>query len=410
MIDRLTTVALYITTISATKVASAAILFLLLIVHVADAQDAAVQDAAESGIEIFDLETASDRERLKAEVITVDRQDSQYLGHPTTCLLEDGKTILCVYPKGHGRGPIVYKRSADGGQTWSKRLPTPENWKSSKETPTLHRVTDKQGTKRVIMFSGLHPIRMAVSEDDGTSWSELKKIGDFGGIVAMSSVFSIKGDAGNYLAMFHDDGRFIGPKSKQEKPVRFTVYKTRSRDGGLSWSIPTTVISSTEMHLCEPGIIRSPDGKQILCLLRENSRKKRSQMIFSNDEGETWSQPKPLADELQGDRHTIKYLPNGNLFVSLRCNRPKALRPHPFQGDWVAWVGTYQQLVAGDPGEMFIRLQDNTKVADCAYPGVEVLPDGTVVTTTYGHWEKDKSPYILAIRLQANQSQQPTKP
>ena len=36
--------------------------------------------------------------------VVVDRQQGQYLGHPTTCLLEDGKTILCVYTKGHGRG------------------------------------------------------------------------------------------------------------------------------------------------------------------------------------------------------------------------------------------------------------------------------------------------------------------
>ena len=42
---------------------------------------------------------------------------------------------------------------------------------------------------------------------------------------------------------------------------------------------------------------------------------------------------------------------------------------------------------------------DNTKSADCAYPGVELLPDGTIVTTTYGHWTKEKSPYIVSVRL-----------
>ena len=62
-----------------------------------------------------------------ARQVVVDREPGQYLGHPTTVLLEDGKTILCVYPKGHGRGAIVYKRSPDGGRTWSERLPTPEN-------------------------------------------------------------------------------------------------------------------------------------------------------------------------------------------------------------------------------------------------------------------------------------------
>jgi hypothetical protein len=42
---------------------------------------------------------------------------------------------------------------------------------------------------------------------------------------------------------------------------------------------------------------------------------------------------------------------------------------------------------------------DNTKGADCAYPPVEILPDGTFVTTTYGHWEEGKEPYIVSVRF-----------
>ena len=34
----------------------------------------------------------------------VDREPGQYLGHPTTVLLEDGRTMIAVYPQGHGRG------------------------------------------------------------------------------------------------------------------------------------------------------------------------------------------------------------------------------------------------------------------------------------------------------------------
>ena len=64
----------------------------------------------------------------KKRQIIVDKERGQYLGHPSTVLLEDGKTILCVYPKGHGKGGIVYKKSTDGGFTWSKRLRTPPNW------------------------------------------------------------------------------------------------------------------------------------------------------------------------------------------------------------------------------------------------------------------------------------------
>ena len=87
--------------------------------------------------------------------VIVDREAKQYLGHPTTVLLEDGKTIIAVYPKGHGAGAIVMKRSTDGGKTWSDRLPTPENWSTSKEVPTIYRIVDKAGKKRLVISDSI---------------------------------------------------------------------------------------------------------------------------------------------------------------------------------------------------------------------------------------------------------------
>ncbi len=330
--------------------------------------------------------------------VEVDREPGQYLGHPTTVLLEDGKTILCVYPKGHGRGAIVYKRSTDGGRTWSERLPTPKSWATSKEVPTLHRVIDAQGKKRLIMWSGLYPARLAVSDDDGQSWSELEPVGDWGGIVVMGFVEPIKTGKGHYLAMFHDDGRFFTKDGKRTS--EFTLYKTYSRDGGLSWSFPEAVYRSSEVNLCEPGCIRSPDGKTLAVLLRENSRRKNSHIIFSSDEGKTWTEPREVPLSLTGDRHTGKYGPDGRLFISFRCISPRSkAAERPFEGDWAGWVGTWDDLVDGRAGQYFVRLKDNTKGADTAYPGVEVLPDGTFVTTTYGHWDQGEQPYIRSVRF-----------
>jgi hypothetical protein len=42
---------------------------------------------------------------------------------------------------------------------------------------------------------------------------------------------------------------------------------------------------------------------------------------------------------------------------------------------------------------------DNHKDADCAYPGLELLPDGTFVTTTYGHWIEGEQPFIMSVRF-----------
>ncbi len=347
--------------------------------------------------------------------VVVDHESGQYLGHPTTCLLEDGKTILCVYPKGHGRGAIIYKRSTDGGLTWSDRLPTPESWSTSKEVPTLHRVIGPDGKKRIIMWSGLYPARLAITEDDGASWSELSKVGDWGGIVVMGFVEELKNGNGKYLAMFHDDGRFFQGgegRSYGEVPTGnrtgvFTLYQTFSHDGGLTWSYPESVFASSEVHLCEPGCIRSPDGKTLAVLLRENARGKNSHVIFSKDEGRTWSDPRELPLALTGDRHTGKYGPDGRLFISFRCRSPKqSAADRPYEGDWVGWVGTWDDLVNGRDGQYFVRLKDNTKSYDTTYPGVEVLQDGTFVTTTYGHWSEGEEPYILSVRFKLEELDQ----
>ncbi|MHC5022591.1 MAG: sialidase family protein [Planctomycetota bacterium] len=337
-------------------------------------------------IPLVDLAGESSRQTI------VDREPGQYLGHPTTVLLEDGRTMIAVYPKGHGRGAIVMKRSDDGGRTWSDRLPVPESWATSKEVPTLYRTIDpRDGTRRLIMFSGLHPIRMAVSPDDGGTWSELAPIGDYGGIVAMSSVGRL--ESGDYIALFHDDGRFIDGSGQRSDTFR--LYQVRSQDGGLTWSRPRTIWSGSDVHLCEAGLVRSPDGAQLAILLRENSRRRNSFVMFSDDEAQSWSRPRELPGALTGDRHTAQYAPDGRLVISFRDTTHES----PTQGDWVAWVGTYEDIARGREGQYRVRLMDNHHRWDCAYPAVEVLPDGTFVITTYGHWTEGETPYIVSVRF-----------
>lgn len=336
------------------------------------------------GLPLVDLAGESQRRAV------VDREAGQYLGHPTTTLLPDGRTMIAVYPKGHGGGAIVMKWSEDGGRTWSGRRPVPESWASSREVPTIFRVTRPEGGERLLLFSGLYPIRLSVSEDEGATWSELAPIGEFGGIVAMASLVRLAD--GSLMALFHDDGRFLRGTGERGE---FRVYRTLSRDGGLTWGEPEVIVARSDVDLCEPGLVRAPDGSRIALLLRENRRVRNSFVVFSDDEGRTWSEPRELPASLTGDRHVAAYAPDGSLVVTFR----DMAEGSETRGDPVVWVGTWDDLVAGRTGRLRARLLDSAHDWDAAYSGLELLPDGTFVLTTYGHWEAGAEPWVVSVHF-----------
>jgi hypothetical protein len=142
-------------------------------------------------IPLVDLANDSSRQ------VIVDQEPGQYLGHPTTVLL-GWRTMIAVYPKGHGRA-IVLKRSEDGGKTWSARLPTPESWATSKETPTIHR--GRCGREAARALSGLYPIRESVS---GTTGRPGRAEADRDLAHRRHGPVVERTGSGRYMALFHD--------------------------------------------------------------------------------------------------------------------------------------------------------------------------------------------------------------
>lgn len=389
---------------------------------------------------------------LTENQVVVDREAGIYLGHVTTALMDDGQTIYAVYPKCHALGQIVLKRSDDGGKTWSERLPVPESWTWSMECPTLYKLNDAHGKQRLMVFSGGWPAHRSVSEDGGATWSEFEPF-NYGGIVFLSTMVCV--GPGHYLALFHDEGRFIrggdrmlwevwarGEGAKREARItwktkgaegeeygephvwggtmpgaplpdeswtkvyeshtaerfddkHFELYLIETTDGGLTWSEPRMIANHPEGHLCEPCFVPSPDGKELIVLLRENTRKLNSMYIRSADGGKSWSEAIELPDSLTGDRHATRYLPDGRLFITFR----DMAKDSPTRGSWVGWFGTYEDIVQGREGQYRIFIKRNTYTYDCAYPGLELMPDGTLVTTTYGHWDEGEMPYIVSVHL-----------
>jgi hypothetical protein len=54
---------------------------------------------------------------------------------------------------------------------------------------------------------------------------------------------------------------------------------------------------------------------------------------------------------------------------------------------FTAWVGTYDDIRHGRPGQYRVSLLRTFK--DGFYPGIHLLPDGTIVATTYTTTGKD---------------------
>lgn len=333
--------------------------------------------AEPSSLPVLDLSTDSSR-----QVIIAQGTADVYQGHPTTLLLPDGKTMYCVWTHGHGGGCGPMKRSDDGGKTWSELLPVPENWSTTRNCPALYRLTDPQGVTRLFVFAGQGPggtrqpdngsMQLSFSMDEGKTWSPMKPIG-LECVMPFCTIMPVEG--GKKLIGLSNIRR--PGESKDTKSN--VVAQSESTDGGLTWSPWRILVDLGDLKPCEPEVIRSPDGKQLLCLIRENVRTEPAHYITSEDEGRTWSGVKALPPGLHGDRHKAVYTRDGRLVICFRDTG----RTSPTKNHFVAWVGRYEDITSGRDGEYKIKLLHSHKASDCGYPGVELLPDGTIVATTY---------------------------
>ena len=100
---------------------TAPVIVALLVACIAAAEPELLERTQPDGYTIATIDLSHQKHRQ----VIVERTPGQYLGHPTTVLLEDGKTIYVTYPLGHGGPAAVLKKSTDGGLTWSERLPVP---------------------------------------------------------------------------------------------------------------------------------------------------------------------------------------------------------------------------------------------------------------------------------------------
>ena len=312
------------------------------------------------------------------QIVIAEGTKEVYQGHPTTLLMPDGKTIFSAWCINHGGAAGPMAKSSDGGKTW-ERLDDkmPAGFKTHQNCPSIYRLTDADGTSRIWVCSAAKGTRSGpgmpsiMSDDEGETWKEMPPL-NFPCVMTFSSIVKLKD--GRYLGLYHK-----GPDGKDKAPL--AVFQTITADGGFTWSEPKVVAAVDEKNPCEPFVFRSPDGNELCTLLRENTHKGRSLMMFSSDEGENWSTPVDTPWGLTGDRHMGIQLEDGRWVFAFRDMAINS----PTWGHFVAWVGTYDDIKNGAQGQYRIKLLHShaERLQDCGYPGMDLLNDGTIVATTY---------------------------
>ena len=333
--------------------------------------------------------------------VTVAREPGQYLGHPSTVLFADGRTMLAAFPTAHGKGDLRLRRSQDAGRTWED---VPAHGIKLHEVPILYLLKMPDGGERVLLTTcevSKGVLLWTWSDDQGQQWAQMRRQpleGVRGILVALASLWDVRGTAdkhGRWRGVFHDYNYdnytvdvVLRPDSADPRGWACDIEGLTRID----YATPAGKASAHHAGLCEGGVIRSLDGHQLAMLLRPQHKRTNAMIVFSQDEGVTWTDPVELPGALTGERHVAQFSPDGRLLVCFRDYSP--LNPgNPSHGDWVAWVGTWDDLVRGREGSYRIRLKrnygnsTNANIGDCGYTGVHVLPDGTFVCTTYGHWE-----------------------
>ena len=339
-----------------------------------------------------------------------------YQGHPTTVLTRTGR-LICVWTTGHGGpcGPAA--ESLDGGRTWTRidaRFPAVYA-KTHANCPTLQKMSLPDGRERLLVFSakrslrnppnGFCPLGIVWSEDDGQTWREASPADLSSAMPPTGFIQLADGSVALFGQVRHDPGVATDRATDDQD-----IWMATSKDG-LSWSEPRIVATMPEKNLCEPFALRSPDGAEIALLLRENRHTGCSMMCFSRDEGATWTSPVDTAPELTGDRHEGVILPSGRYFIAFRDRMIGSAT----YGQYVAWVGMWDDLRNARPGAYRIHLLKNWAgekapdgrqldgwIGDTGYSGVEFLPNGELLCTTYvKYWPDARRHSVVCTRLRA---------
>ncbi|MGB9620259.1 MAG: sialidase family protein [Armatimonadota bacterium] len=299
--------------------------------------------------------------------------DSDYYAFPSVCRLADGE-LLCVFYLGTGHissdGHMAMVRSRDESRTWTRPVIVADTPLDDRDPSIMQTRTGRIIISFFVYDSNKDDrvrrrsprVHYTWSDDGGKTFCTPRPL-------EIGWNWSATSDEILQLA----DGTLLMPiYARQEGDVKDRAAVVFSKDDGKTWSGPTTIAcdESGKIDFQEPAIAVLPDGR-ILCSLRTTGAGFHAYQCESTDGGKTWT--KPVDTLLHGHAATLLYHSSGVIFQAYRSWSEKG----KVRG--VAGIFTEPGKPWNPAREFDIMLVDG----DSAYPSAVELSDGTIFCVYY---------------------------
>jgi hypothetical protein len=215
---------------------------------------------------------------------------------------------------------LLFRRSDNGGETWS------QPW----SIPTIE--LDSKGIDAKARVVEVIPYRM-VEMPDGT-----------------------------IVLGFHAD---VYGDNDEVHPT--AAYTSRSRDGGQTWTAPTYLSDYTE-----PALLWLPGGKLLAALRHDSPQEPGLSIAESYDLGDTWTTPVPVTGSVEHPGDLLR-LKDGRILLTFgRRQPPYGIRALLSYDDGKTWDQENRIVLAADSASR-----------DCGYPSSVQLDTEEIVTVYY---------------------------